>query len=458
MEKHACTLAYLACASLAACTMQPVDPSAGESAVSHQKGCQGQGDCSAGEICDTAITQECQVSCVGSSGDVAAYLDSLCPDGERCNPTNGFCRAANGGCTTDDDCALGQICTPDVNGVNACLQGCNQNVRCDGSQTCELALCSNVGQPPLLGPDPDAHPAAPTTYPILLAHGFNSSTVEWAFSGQVISALELDGQLVYQGDVAPFDTVEVRAAQLLVEVQNALANSGATKINLVCHSMGGLDCRYLASPGGLGRGDLIASITTIATPHQGTPVADIATGLLNAASFADPLLNELAALWGANFSDQSTQANVAGALRALSTDGAAAFNANTPDAPGVYYQSWAGVATLLGGVDDAIRGACQGNLINSSAAGRVEQMLLANVVIVGGGLSNSIPNDGLVTVGSAIYGSFQGCVPADHIEEVGAVQVSLTSTGPQVRVDPRTGWDAVRFYRNLAFGLADLGY
>src|SRR6185437_4100538 len=41
-----------------------------------------------------------------------------------------------------------------------------------------------------------------------------------------------------------------------------------------------MDARVLASPDGLAMGDVIASVTTIATPHHGTLVADAALGLL----------------------------------------------------------------------------------------------------------------------------------------------------------------------------------
>lgn len=43
------------------------------------------------------------------------------------------------------------------------------------------------------------------------------------------------------------------------------------KVNLVAHSLGGLDARFLAS---VLKSDQIASITGIATPHYGSPLAD----------------------------------------------------------------------------------------------------------------------------------------------------------------------------------------
>lgn len=57
-------------------------------------------------------------------------------------------------------------------------------------------------------------------------------------------------------------------------------------------------------------------------------------------------------------------------------------------------------------------------------------------------------NDGLATVAGAKHGTFRGCIPADHMDEVGQVQDTY---------DVATGWDHLRFYRNVAFELAAHG-
>jgi triacylglycerol esterase/lipase EstA (alpha/beta hydrolase family) len=60
------------------------------------------------------------------------------------------------------------------------------------------------------------------------------------------------------------------------------------------------------------------------------------------------------------------------------------------------------------------------------------------------------PNDGVVSVESAIWGDFLGCVPADHADEIGQFGDEGTNG--------RTGWNHVRFYRNHAFALAEAGF
>jgi hypothetical protein len=42
--------------------------------------------------------------------------------------------------------------------------------------------------------------------------------------------------------------------------------------------MGGLDVRYLTSFKGLNKASWFASVTTLSTPHRGSPLADIITG------------------------------------------------------------------------------------------------------------------------------------------------------------------------------------
>src|SRR5450432_3157562 len=73
--------------------------------------------------------------------------------------------------------------------------------------------------------------------------------------------------------------VEIRAGQLQDQITAALAPGGqfdpAQKTHIIAHSMGGLDSRYLLSPQNPKPNNLpIRSLTTIGTPHFGSPIAD----------------------------------------------------------------------------------------------------------------------------------------------------------------------------------------
>lgn len=66
--------------------------------------------------------------------------------------------------------------------------------------------------------------------------------------------------------------VDLRASQLRDRVNEALAATGAEKVHIIAHSMGGLDARHMIVDKGMA--DRVASLTTIGTPHLGTILAD----------------------------------------------------------------------------------------------------------------------------------------------------------------------------------------
>lgn len=109
-----------------------------------------------------------------------------------------------------------------------------------------------------------------------------------------------------------------------------------------------------------------------------------------------------------------------------------------------------GVSSVLGLSNPRDVAACEGRLLrHPGTSDRMHATLapMAGFVAHGAELR---PNDGMVTVASAKWGRFQGCIPADHLGEVGQVK--------RGGADPNTGFDAVRFYRNLAFDLAAQGF
>lgn len=111
-----------------------------------------------------------------------------------------------------------------------------------------------------------------TVYPVLLVHGivFKESKIFKAF-GKIGKKLKEAGYKVYTSRQDGFGTVENNAAQLKVQIEEILRKEGAQKINLIAHSKGGLDCKYLIK--NLGMEDKVASLTTLCTPHKGSPVA-----------------------------------------------------------------------------------------------------------------------------------------------------------------------------------------
>ncbi|MGF1467919.1 MAG: lipase family alpha/beta hydrolase [Sandaracinaceae bacterium] len=120
-----------------------------------------------------------------------------------------------------------------------------------------------------------------TRYPVLLVHGvmgFDQVTVRgksYAYFRGVEEHLEALGTDVRSVRLPSLSSVEVRARALAEIVER----TAAPKVNLVAHSMGGLDARYAIARHGLA--SRVASLVTIGTPHRGTPLADAGTRLLD---------------------------------------------------------------------------------------------------------------------------------------------------------------------------------
>lgn len=290
-----------------------------------------------------------------------------------------------------------------------------------------------------LGAEPHGHAAR---YPIVLAHGFLGKGEGVAsFDHAISDALAADGHVVVRASVPPLGSVRDRAKALAEDIDAALASSGATKVNIVAHSMGGLDARDVVSA--LGYGDRVASITTISTPHRGSRVADVSLGLVEGAR--EDALEAFGKLV-----DREGPIDVKGALRDLSEANADAFAASHPDDARVYYQSWAGVSSLFAIPNRADKDACEGKLLaHDDRADLMSPVLAPAAPIVAHG-TKAEPNDGFVLVSSAKHGNFRGCVPADHADEIGAFGGAS--------LDRRTGFDFVRFHRNIAFDLAARGF
>lgn len=306
----------------------------------------------------------------------------------------------------------------------------------------------------------------PTLYPIVLVNGIDTSPL-FRWSERIQRVLrEEGGQTVFLATLPPYEPPARRAPLLWERVREVRAQTGAAKVNLVCHSLGGLDCRYLASPGGLGadRPDerdaiaaSIASITTVGTAHRGTRAADAVLGLLPDGD-RGAAIDAFAGLLGGWFGEASVEGgdpHLREALLALSTHQAPAFDAEIVDAQGVYYQSWAGVSRPFGeasaSFDAAVLEACR---TSDGADGRLgfvrtDWMALPLVPLsreVGG---DDAPSDGLTPVASAKWGNFRGCVPADHMEQLG--QKNL----PDANVE--NGFDVARFYARVAADLSRRG-
>lgn len=210
---------------------------------------------------------------------------------------------------------------------------------------------------------------AQTRYPIVLAHGLAGFTkvgpVDYFYG--IPQDLTAQGSQVYVTLASSLNSsANVRGEQLLTQVRNIVAITGKGKVNLIGHSQGGLDSRYVIGVAPT----LVASVTTVGTPHKGSKVADIAlkvlkgepTGLLQSA--ANALVSGVGQLITGVSGGGSSDQSLSGTLTTLSTAGAASFNQRFPvgvptsacgagatQSQGIKFYSWGGSQPLTNVLD-----------------------------------------------------------------------------------------------------------
>lgn len=137
-----------------------------------------------------------------------------------------------------------------------------------------------------------AKTAASTTTPVLLVHGLGGSTSGWI---ALVGALSALGVTVATVGYQPFGTSVERLAERLADrVADLLAATGADKVHLVGHSLGGVLIAQALADGLLA--DQIDTIVTIATPFGGSPWAQLIPfgAIVKALRSGSPVLSRLA--------------------------------------------------------------------------------------------------------------------------------------------------------------------
>jgi triacylglycerol lipase len=236
----------------------------------------------------------------------------------------------------------------------------------------------------------------------VLAHGYfgferiGLQRVGHEYFRGVRRRLEALGYSVYVTRVSPAAGIDVRAAQLAAQIERL----GAKRVNIIAHSMGGLDARLAISK--LGLATRVASLTTIGTPHHGTPLADMAL------SFGDwRTVRRLL---------DSIGVNVDG-LYDVSTARMREFNRSIVDASEVSYASVVGA-------------------VNAASTAVVNALLLPGHAYL---LRKGGANDGVVPATSQRWGRAIAEVEADHWAQIGWFG----------------SFDVEGFYVQLAEGLAE---
>jgi triacylglycerol lipase len=302
--------------------------------------------------------------------------------------------------------------------------------------------------------------------PIILMHGFAGfrelgpgQQVWLEYFTNVRRQLGAMGYRVFAPQVSPFDDPLDRAQQWFSAIEKIRRETGSDKVHLVGHSQGGLDARVLVAPFtgphdtpvgplfGLGYGPRVASLTTIATPHFGSVIADAVVqdipGHKQAVTALMWSLNLITALIRGE--QQDTDRAVKALTREFMLED---FNRIIEDDPNVRYYAVAGDP----GCRDVVHPWLRPEYKDIKRTAPAE----------GGG-----PNDGLVTVSGSFFGNLPpgyedqaypgieahrrdnwetlGVLEADHIAEVGL----------ELRVRRPNAYDHLAFFAGLAQFLDD---
>lgn len=206
--------------------------------------------------------------------------------------------------------------------------------------------------------------------------------------------------------VHPVRGIDARGDELKREILKALSQPEASpffdpdqKVHILAHSMGGLDGRYLLSPANPGNiADRVCSLTTIGTPHRGSPLADLVESFVDGES-AIPLLGTVEGF----FRDIVDKFHWVDGLHDMTAEPIRKFNDTYIDNPRLHYFCVAG----------------KGRDGDHESSKTSKPLLEAYRYIK---KTTNEANDGLVPVSSALPVGWEAITPpwpADHFDEIG---------------------------------------
>lgn len=260
-----------------------------------------------------------------------------------------------------------------------------------------------------------------TRYPIVLVHGVGFRDFHYFnYWGRIPRELARNGARVYYGHQEAWGCVEDNARILQEKISQIKRETGCGKVNIIAHSKGGLDSRYLISRLDM-EGD-VASLTTISTPHRGSGLVDVLKQLPDG-------IYRTVCRWIDRYFGRlgDTRPDAYRASYQLSKVYAREFNEICPDKEGVYYQSYA-------------------SLMKSGFSSKLLCIPYWILKKVDG------PNDGLVTVESARWGEFKGVVTNRRLRGIShGDMIDLTR-------EDYEGFDVKEFYVGVAAYLKERGF
>lgn len=349
-----------------------------------------------------------------------------------------------------------------------------------------------------------ARDANKTVYPIVFAHGMGGfdDILGYDYWGDDYGVFVLDpcdalletscnadintGQKSFIASVVPFHTSEQRGYELYQDIKSYMASTGASAVNIIGHSQGGLDLRKAAKLLYNNKGYTVVKYgISLSSPHRGSPIAKY---VLNLGPGVTTILETLAKYYGNVVYGSGNDPRAA--LKQLVFDD---YDPNDGVITGMkkYNQSWPRNPTYIARARSMIT--AQGGLDMNPALYLIQKGWMnidgdgyatydANgdgAMGKGDGSANDDDDDGLVGINSAQMGyrlEHVGCWPClDYVYErtgtgfcgdlnapTSTMMTSHSYKIPQDHVDiigiPPDTFDEMEFYAALTDYIADGGY
>lgn len=230
-------------------------------------------------------------------------------------------------------------------------------------------------------------------HPVLLCHGYGAivSLLKPSPLYDVAMLMRCHNVLTFAPNIVPYAKIEIRAARWVEVIKKITERTDIDKLNVIAHSMGGLDMRYAISK--LEAGAHIASFTTISTPHHGTSLAELA---LNAPETIRKKLGNVLD-WMGNHIYPGDKSDALGSVAQLTRPYVTEkFNPEVPDVKGIPYYSFSAAVGK-----------------NTEQPIPVISRYQNNHIYKEEGL-----NDGFVSIESAKWGEHISTGPLSHMEQI----------------------------------------
>jgi triacylglycerol lipase len=176
-----------------------------------------------------------------------------------------------------------------------------------------------------------------TRYPIVLVHGiaYRDDITILPYWSKIPDILTKNGACVFLSHTEAFNSHIDNAIILKNRILEIMKETGAEKVNIIAHSKGGLEARWMISR--LDMADKVASLTTVASPHKGSYIAD---SLLKTLEFTGKSQKtfETVRIYAQLIGDKNP--DVYTAAENLTVDYMKNFNRSVTEMPQVYYQSF----------------------------------------------------------------------------------------------------------------------